>query len=283
MPNRSLYQVLATARWHGAPALMVDVKCRSPRDGELISAERLEPYVRSLVDGGVDALSTPTDPVYFDGSISTARQIRALSEVPLMRKEFFSTVEQMDESAEAGFDAVQLSLSSFVDPALFTAQQARAEQLGLEVVVSVPDALQLERAVALGAIAISINCRGLAALRLESRNTGYGQVLASLVPRHVWVVLESTVSCRADIDAAARAGADGVLMGTTVAKSTDPAGLLRSLRPPLAPPASGARTGGPPAVALHPVPDPVTPVVELHPAAEPEPLLPPEPPLPISA
>jgi indole-3-glycerol phosphate synthase len=235
MRNRSLYQVLATARSQGVPALMVDVKCRSPRDGELISSERLEPYVRALVGGGVDALSTPTDPVYFDGSIDTARRIRALSDVPLMRKEFFSTVEQLDESAEAGFDAVQLSLSSFVDPALFTALKARAEQLGLEVVVNVPDALQLERAVAFGAVASSINCRGLAALRLESRSAGYGQVLASLVPRHVWVVLESTVSSRADVEAAARAGADAVLMGTTIAKSGDPAALLRSLRPSAAP------------------------------------------------
>ncbi|HST47218.1 hypothetical protein [Jatrophihabitans sp.] len=267
MPSCSLYQVLATARWHGAPALMVDVKCRSPRDGELISSERLEPYVRSLVAGGVDALSTPTDPVYFDGSISTARRIRALADVPLMRKEFFTTVEQMDESAEAGFDAVQLALSSFVDPVLFTAQKARAEQLGLEVVVSVTDSLQLERAVALGANAISINCRGLAALRLESRSAGYGQVLASLVPRHVWVVLESTVSGRADIDAAARAGADGVLMGTTVAKSADPAGLLRSLRPSAAP--------------LRAVLEPVPSAVALRPAPGPE--TPPGPPLPISA
>ena len=86
MRSRSLYQVLATARSTGLPALMVDVKRRSPRDGELISSERLEPYVSALVLGGVDALSTPTDPVYFDGSIETARKIRQLSPVPLMRR-----------------------------------------------------------------------------------------------------------------------------------------------------------------------------------------------------
>ncbi len=160
MRSRSLYQVLAAARCEGSPALMVDVKCRSPRDGELISSDRLEPYVRALVEGGVDALSTPTDPVYFDGSISTARKIRGLSQVPFMRKEFFDAVEQMDESAEAGFDAVQLTLSSFLDPVLFQAMKARAEELGLEVVVAVHDAQQLEKAVRYGANAISINSAG---------------------------------------------------------------------------------------------------------------------------
>ena len=86
MHNRSLYHVLTRARSTGSPALMVDVKCCSPRDGELISADRLEPFVRAVVDGGADALSTPTDPVYFGGSLDTARKIRQLSPLPLMRK-----------------------------------------------------------------------------------------------------------------------------------------------------------------------------------------------------
>lgn len=232
MPSRSLYQVLATARSDGSPALMVDVKCRSPRDGELISSERLEPYVHALVGGGVDALSTPTDPVYFDGSIETARRIRALSPVPLMRKEFFNAVDQMDESFDAGFDAVQLTLSSFIDPDLFAAMKARAEELGLEVVIGVHNVQQLKRAVELGAIAISINCRGVSALRMEGRSDSYGQVLASLAPQNMLVLLENAFSCRRDIEGAARAGADGVLMGTTIAKSSDPVAMLRSFRMP---------------------------------------------------
>jgi len=210
---------------------MVDVKCRSPRDGELIPSDRLEPYVGALVDGGVDALSTPTDPVYFDGSIEIARRIRRLSPVPLMRKEFFVAVDQMDESVEAGFDAVQLAISSYLDPGLFAAMKARAQELGLEVVIAVHNAEQLEQAVEHGAIAISINCRGVAALRLEGPSAGYGQVLASMAPQDVLILLESSVSCRRDIEGAARAGADGVLIGTTIAKSSDPVGMLRSLRP----------------------------------------------------
>ena len=148
-----------------------------------------------------------------------------------MRKEFFDSVDQMDESLEAGFDAVQLSLTAFIDPALFVAMKARAEEVGLEVVVAVHNALQLEQAVKYGAIAISINCRGVAALRLESRSASYGQVLASLAPHDVLVVLENAFSSRSDVESAARAGAHGVLIGTTIAKSSDPVGMLRSLRP----------------------------------------------------
>ena len=230
MQSRSLYQVLDEVRSNGSPALMVDVKCRSPRDGELISSERLEPYVCALVEGGVDALSTPTDPVYFDGSIEIARRIRRLSPVPLMRKEFFETVEQMDESLEAGFDAVQLPLGSFTDPGAFTAMKARAEELGLEVVIGVHNARQLEQAVDYGPIAISITCRGVAALRVENASDSHGPVLASMAPKEVLVLLEDGFSCRRDIEDAVQAGADGVLIGTTIAKSSDPAAMLHSLR-----------------------------------------------------
>ena len=232
MHSRSLYRVLATARSVGSPALMVDVKCRSPSDGELIPPDRLESYVRAVVAGGADALSTPTDPVYFGGSIDTAEKIRTLSPVPLMRKEFFDSVEQMDESLDAGFDAVQLALSSFLDPRLFAAMKARAEQIGLEVVMAVHTAEQLEQAVRLGATAISINCRGVAALRLEGRSASYGQALASMAPPDLLVLLDGSYSSRRDIESAARAGADGVLLGTTIAKSSDPAGMLQSLRVP---------------------------------------------------
>ncbi len=230
MQSRSLYEVLAAARSQGFPALMVDVKCRSPRDGELISTERLEPYVSALIAGGVDALSTPTDPVYFDGSLEIAEQIRKLSPVPLMRKEFFDDVEQMDESVEAGFDAVQLSVSTLGDPDLVRALKARAEKLDLEVVLGVHNVQQLERAVELGAAAISINCRSAGSLGQEAGLASYGQVLASLAPKDVLVMMESAFTCKNDIAGAAKAGVDGVLMGTAIAKSSDPAAMLRSLR-----------------------------------------------------
>ena len=233
MRSRSLYQVLTRARSTGSPAVMVDVKCHSPRDGELISADRLEPYVRAVVDGGAEALSTPTDPVYFGGSIDTAEKIRTLSPVPLMRKEFFDSVEQMDESLDAGFDAVQLALSSFLDPRLFAAMKARAEQIGLEVVMAVHTAEQLEQAVRLGAIAISVYCRGMAALRLEGRSASYGQVLASMAPRDLLVLFEGSYICRRDIEGAGQAGADGVLIGAPIAKSSDPSGMVQSLRTPM--------------------------------------------------
>lgn len=230
MTSRSLYDVLAAARRTGRPALMVDVKCRSPRDGELISDARLEPYVRQLLDGGVDALSTPTDPQFFGGTIDIARRIRRLAGVPLMRKEFFRSVDQMDESYHAGFDAVQLSLSTITDPALFAAMRARAEQFELEVVVGVHNAAQLARAVELGAVAVGFNNRDITALELDDGTVDRGAAVLAAAAADVLVIAESAFATPADVARAAQAGADAVLIGTAMAQAADPAGLLRALR-----------------------------------------------------
>ncbi|GAA3748654.1 indole-3-glycerol-phosphate synthase [Salinactinospora qingdaonensis] len=230
MKDRSLCDVLAEARRDGRAALMVDVKCRSPRDGQLISPERLEPYVHALLAGGVDALSTPTDPVYFGGSVATAQRIRRIAAVPLMRKEFFTTVAQMDESEEAGFDAVQLSLSTVTDPDLFQEMKSRAEKLGMEVVVGVHSRSQLERAIELGAVAVGINNRDITALELDDGTVDLSASLMSMVPDDVFVISESAMHTTADVGRVAGTGADAVLVGTAVAKSADPAATAREFR-----------------------------------------------------
>lgn len=209
---------------------MVDIKIRSPRDGELISNARLDPYVKLLVDAGVDALATPTDYTHFGGSIELGRRVRRLCRVPLMRKEFFTEVEQMDESRDAGFDAVQLSLGTIPDPALFAAMRTRAEEIGLEVVVGVHGLEQLARAVDIGAKAIGLNNRDITALELDPGTVGESESLLPSVPKEMLVISESGMLSGDDVARASQAGADAVLIGTVMARSDDPAALLGELR-----------------------------------------------------
>jgi indole-3-glycerol phosphate synthase len=147
-----------------------------------------------------------------------------------MRKEFFRSVDQMDESREAGFDAVQLSLGTVPDPELFAALRSRAEQIGLEVVVGAHGKEQLLRAVELGATVIGLNNRDITALELDAGTVSESESLIPLVPGGVLVISESSMLTSADVARAAQAGADGVLIGTAVARSADPVGWLRSLR-----------------------------------------------------
>ncbi|AYV33076.1 Indole-3-glycerol phosphate synthase (plasmid) [Streptomyces sp. ADI95-16] len=228
-PARSFTETLTTARREGRAALIVDVKCRSPRDGELIPDAGLENYVRELLDAGVDALATVTEPVYFGGSLGTARRIRALSGVPLMRKEFFTSVGQIDESHALGFDAVHLTLRTIGDIGLVTEMQARAVALGIEPVIGVHTHEEAEQAVALGARVVGLNNRDIRALELDEGTVSHSESVTALLPPEILVISESGLHTPEDVARAAQAGADAVLIGTAVAKNPHPAAFLRAL------------------------------------------------------
>lgn len=178
-------------------------------------------------------MSMVTEPTHFGGSIELARRARKLVDVPFMRKEFFTSVGQMDEARAVGFDAVQLSLGTIPDPVLFDAMRSRAEAIGLEVVIGVHGRAQLDRAIQLGADAIGLNNRDITSLELDGGTVRASESLIPLVPRGVLVISESGMRSPEDVLRAANAGANAVLIGTAVAKSPDPVGWLRSLREPV--------------------------------------------------
>ncbi|MEU4254234.1 hypothetical protein AB0F15_43275 [Amycolatopsis sp. NPDC026612] len=229
MDNRSVYEVLASARRTGKVAVLADVKLRSPRDGDLIDLDRLDLFLDTLIDGGVAALTMPTDPVYFAGGVDLAAKIRARTDLPLMRKEFFCTPSQLQQSVDAGFDAVQLSINTTPAGQLERLRD-QAVALGLEVLFGVHTRSHLRRALALDPVAVAVNNRDIVALELDPGTVRVTEVLAPEVPPEVLILSESAFFTADDVTRAAAAGAEGVLVGTALAKSDDPAGLLRNLR-----------------------------------------------------
>ena len=229
MDGRSVYDVLASARRTGHLAVLADVKLRSPRDGALIDLDRLDLFLDLLVDGGVAALTMPTDPVYFAGGVEVAAKIRARTELPLMRKEFFCTPRQLEESVDAGFDAVQLSINT-TPPNQLERLHDQAVGLGLEVLFGVHTGTHLRTALAFDPVAVAVNNRDIVALELDPGTVRVTETLAPEVPPDVLILSESAFFTADDVTRAAAAGAEGVLVGTALAKSDDPAALIRELR-----------------------------------------------------
>src|SRR5690606_18592238 len=191
---------------------------RSPRDGELIASSRLSAYVHTLLSSGIDALSVVTEPHRFGGSIEIAREVRRLAnDVPLMRKEFFTSLEQVDESYAIGFDAIQLTLLTFDDLDLLRRLKERAERLGLEVILSVHEESELQCALDLGATTLIINNRDVSALELDDGSVSRTETLMTGIPDDVLVVSASGLLSPQDVARAARTGVDGVLVGTALA------------------------------------------------------------------
>ena len=126
---------------------------------------------------------------------------------------------------EAGADAALLLLRDLDDA---TARRLLdvATELGLETLVEAHDAGELERATELGARVIGINARDLSTFRIDRAEQ---LRLVAQAPRDRVVVAESGIESRAQGAAAELAGADAILVGSTLMRAPDPATKLAEL------------------------------------------------------
>jgi indole-3-glycerol phosphate synthase len=177
-------------------------------------------------DGGAAALSILTEGPNFSGALEDLRAARAVCDLPLLRKDFIVDPYQLQEAAAAGADAVLLIVAALGDTALGELHAA-ATGLGLDVLVEVHDAAELERAAALGAGIIGVNNRDLRDFSVEVERTAR---LMAAMPAGALVVSESGISSSEQLATLSRAGVDAVLVGETLMRAADPAAALTDLR-----------------------------------------------------
>ncbi|HEY2778504.1 MAG TPA: bifunctional indole-3-glycerol phosphate synthase/phosphoribosylanthranilate isomerase [Gaiellaceae bacterium] len=203
---------------------IAEFKRRSPSAGSLRPGGDVADVARDYAAGGARAMSVLVDE-RFDGSWDDLRAARAATDVSLLAKGFFSTPEHLREARESGADAALLILRDLDDR---TARElmAAAAALGLDTLVEAHDAEELARAVALDAPVVGINARDLATFEVDR---GAQLELVARAPRDRLVIAESGITTRAQAAAAELAGADAVLVGSTLMRATDPGAKLREL------------------------------------------------------
>jgi indole-3-glycerol phosphate synthase len=211
----------ALRRGFGAIA---EFKRRSPSAGDISPAARVEDVVPAYEMGGASAVSVLVDAA-FAGSLEDVRAARTATGLPLLAKGFFSTEDHLREVREAGADAALLILRD-LDDATAARLMAAAAVLGLDTLVEAHDEDELERATRLGAQVIGVNARDLGTFRIDRP----GQLeLVAHAPRDRVVVAESAIHTRAQAAAAELAGADAVLVGTSLMQAAEPGAKLRDL------------------------------------------------------
>jgi indole-3-glycerol phosphate synthase / phosphoribosylanthranilate isomerase len=205
-------------------AAIAEVKRRSPSAGDLRPDADPATLAAAYEDAGAAAVSILVDE-RFGGTWDDLRAARSSSAVPLLAKGFFSTEEHLATARDAGADAVLLLLRDLDDTAVRELLGVAA-RLGLETLVEAHDARELERGVALGAPVIGINARDLSTFRVDRR----AQLeLVDRAPRERVLIAESGIESRAQGAAAELAGADAILVGSTLMRAPDPAAKLRVL------------------------------------------------------
>ncbi len=203
---------------------IAEVKRRSPSAGDLRPDADPAGLAAALEKAGAAAVSVLVD-VRFGGSLADLAAARSASDLPLLAKGFFATEDQLAEVRAAGADAVLLLLRD-LDDENARARMQQAAKLDMDALVEAHDADELARAVRLGANPIGLNARDLATFRIDRR----AQLeLVARAPRDRVVVAESGIESRAQAAAAELAGADAVLVGSTLMRAPDPAAKLADL------------------------------------------------------
>jgi indole-3-glycerol phosphate synthase/phosphoribosylanthranilate isomerase len=210
----------------GRPGLaaIAEIKRRSPSAGSLRPGADPAEIAPTYAAAGAAAVSVLVD-ARFDGTWADLAAARAASDVPLLAKGFFSTPGDLRTARAHGADAALLLLRD-LDDALAAELMRAAADLGLDTLVEAHDAVELERAVALGAPVIGVNARDLGTFRID-RAAQLSLVAAT--PRDRIVVAESGIHTRAQGAAAELAGADAILVGSALMQAPDPAARLAEL------------------------------------------------------
>jgi indole-3-glycerol phosphate synthase/phosphoribosylanthranilate isomerase len=205
-------------------AAIAEVKRRSPSAGELRPDADPGELARAFERAGAAAVSILVDE-RFGGTIDDLRSARAATELPLLAKGFFSTRAQLEEMRDAGADAVLLLLRDLDDQTILELMQT-ARALRIDPLVEAHDSDELQRAVDLGADPIGLNARDLSTFRID--RTAQLELVAK-APKDTVVVAESGIASRAQGAAAELAGADAILVGSTLMQAADPAAKLAEL------------------------------------------------------
>jgi indole-3-glycerol phosphate synthase len=206
-------------------AVIAEVKRRSPSAGvirgDLDPADRAALYA----EHGASAISVLTDRPYFGGSVEDLRAAAARVHVPVIRKDFILDELQIVEARAAGAAAVLLIVRALGPGRLEVLLRVAAAQR-LDALVEVHTAAELEHALGAGARIVGVNSRDLDSFRVD---VAAAWSLLAGIPADRLAVAESGMATPEDVERAALAGADVVLVGTALSAAADPGALLSRL------------------------------------------------------
>jgi indole-3-glycerol phosphate synthase len=205
--------------------VIAELKPASPSRGVL--RDPFDPVVlgRALAGAGAAALSVLTEPEFFSGSLKNMRDARKETTLPVLRKDFIFDPWQVWEARANDADSFLLIVAA-LGPALLSELIALGRELGMEPLVEVHTAAELDRALAAGARIVGVNNRDLKTLNVRVETSFE---LIAQIPDECLAVSESGIRSHDDLLRLRQAGFDAFLIGEHLMVASDPAAALADL------------------------------------------------------
>ena len=219
--KRDFISAVELAKQEGKIPIIAEVKPASPSATfREIRPDDASEIAKEMERGGAVAISVLTEPDFFNGSIGNLKSARNSTSIPVLRKDFIIDEKQMDE---VNSDLILLIAGALGDKLELFVQLAKSK--GFEPLVEVHNEDELNRALKTTARVIGINNRDLGTLEVDLQTTVR---LAPIIrdfdkkngTQHT-IISESGVHDADDINRVISAGADAILIGTAIIKSSD--------------------------------------------------------------
>ncbi|HEX7854072.1 MAG TPA: indole-3-glycerol phosphate synthase TrpC [Sphingobium sp.] len=209
----------------GGYGLIAEIKKASPSKG--LIREDFDPpaHARSYEEGGAACLSVLTDAPYFQGHEDYLIAARAACTLPVLRKDFMIDPWQVTEARSIGADAILIIVAALDDAQMQDIEQA-AIAYGMDVLVEVHDAAELDRALNLQSRLIGVNNRDLRDFTVDFART---YELVGRAPTGCTFVAESGLSSHADLAAMAEHDVNCFLIGEALMRQADVTAATRAM------------------------------------------------------
>jgi len=206
-------------------SIIAELKFASPSRGKIRDKKNFEKIIQTYTDNGARAISVITERKFFKGEPDYIRQVKKISNLPVLRKDFILDEYQIYQSRCLGADAILL-ITALLDEISLARFQKIAMSLGLACLVEVHNKEELIKATTAGSNIIGINNRNLMDFSIDLSVTAR---LSSLVAQDCLLVSESGIKYHEDIRRLSLCGIDAILVGETLMTAHNPGDKLQKL------------------------------------------------------
>jgi indole-3-glycerol phosphate synthase len=224
-PARGFVAAIEKRLAESQSAVIAEIKKASPSKGVMRDPFVPAEIARSYEQGGATCLSVLTDVDFFQGSDEYLQQARGACSLPVLRKDFMIDPYQVYEARAIGADCILLIVAALNDDVMQELSNV-AQRIGMDVLVEVHDADELERALSLNTRLIGINNRDLRNFETHLETT---LELLESIPEDRIVVTESGIHTPADVKRMRDSGVHTFLVGEAFMVADEPGEKLRDL------------------------------------------------------
>lgn len=195
-------------------AIIAEIKKASPSAG--IITKDFDPIKKAIEyeEFGASALSILTEEDYFQGSTQYLKDVKEVTNLPILRKDFIIDTYQIYESKFIGADCILLIASVLNDEQLREFSDL-ATVLELDYLIEVHDEKELARAEMFSNAIIGVNNRNLKTFDVDIQNS---IKLKNLFSKNNIFVSESGIKNQEDINTLVKQGINVFLIGESLMK-----------------------------------------------------------------